>query len=136
MTPQLTRPVPTPSALTEEFWQSARDGVLVRPVCDECGRSFFTPQVICPHCLGEQWTYQRSSGHGTVYSSTVVHRAPSPELSVPYELALVDVEEGWSMLANIVNDSSEPTAVGTAVEVTWITIEAGFVLPAFRVHQA
>lgn len=110
--------------------------MLVRPVCEECGRSFFTPQVICPHCLGERWAYQRSSGRGTIYSTTVVHRAPSPELQVPYELAIVDVEEGWSMLANIVNDGSEPTAIGSEVEVTWITLDTGVVLPAFRVNQA
>lgn len=132
MTTPLTRPLPSPSALTEPFWEAARENILVRPVCDDCERSFFTPQVICPHCLSGRWAYQRSSGRATIYSTTVVHRAPSPELEAPYELALLDVEEGWSMLANIVNGSSVPTPIGTAVEVTWISADAGFVFPAFR----
>ena len=30
------------AGLTDEFWAAAHDGVLVRPVCEDCGRSFFT----------------------------------------------------------------------------------------------
>jgi uncharacterized OB-fold protein len=125
------RPLPSPTPLTEPFWRAGRDHRLVRPVCTDCGRSFFTPQVICPHCLSEAWTYQPSSGLGTIYSSTIVHRAPFPALEAPYQLAIVDVDEGWQMLANIV-DTEEPTPIGSRVEVTWLLIDDRFTFPAFR----
>jgi len=126
------RPLPAPSALTAEFWAAARRRVLVRPRCHACGRSFFTPQIACPACLSEHWSYAPSSGRGVVYSSTLVHRAPFPGFAVPYELAIVDLEEDWSMLANIVDPARRPTPIGTPVEVTWKVLDADVVLPAFR----
>src|SRR5438105_14741017 len=85
--------------LTAPFWAAAAGRVLVRPVCADCGRNFFSPQIACPACLSENWSYLPSSGRGTVYSATVVHKAPSPDFDVPYRLAVVELEEGWSMLA-------------------------------------
>jgi uncharacterized OB-fold protein len=129
---RLERPLPSPSELTEPFWQACREYRLVRPVCDECLRSFFTPQLICPHCLAERWSYQTSTGRGLVYSSTRVHRPPSPALAAPYELAIVALDEGWSMLANIVAPDDRPTPIGTPVEVTWLELDDTWTFPAFR----
>lgn len=117
--------------LTREFWDAAERHELVRPVCRACGRSFFTPQVACPGCLSEDWAYEPSSGKGTVYSSTVVHRPPSPGFEVPFRVAIVDLDEGWSMLANLVDGPGTRCApIGARVEVTWIE-RAGRTLPAF-----
>lgn len=126
------RPLPTPSDLTAPFWEAAQRRVLVRPVCATCSKSFFTPQVICPHCLGEQWDYRSSAGRGTVYSSTVVHRSPSPAIPAPYELAIVDMDEEWQLLTNIIPAGGGPTPIGTRVEVTWVEIDRGWTFPAFR----
>jgi len=128
--PGLERRLPEPSALTEGFWAAARRRVLVRPVCEECGTSFFTPQIACPRCLSERWSYEPSSGRGVVYSATVVHRAPDPALPTPYQLAIVDLEEGWSMLTNIVDADADPMAIGTPVRVRWVDL-GQIVLPAF-----
>jgi uncharacterized OB-fold protein len=119
------------SELTAPFWAAVRRRELVRPVCRSCGRSFFTPQVACTHCLSEDWAYQPSSGRGTVYSATVVHRPPGPEFPVPFRLGVVDLDEGWSMLANLVDGPDERLpALGAPVEITWIERD-GRVLPAF-----
>lgn len=126
------RPLPVASELTAEFWEAARRRVLVRPRCGACGDSFFTPQIACPRCLSQDWAYVPSSGRGAVYSATLVHRAPFPGVEVPYELAIVDLEEGWGMLANIVEAGDRPTPVGTPVEVTWLDVGGSVVLPAFR----
>lgn len=118
--------------LTAGFWTAAARRELVRPVCRDCGRNFFTPQIACPACLSENWTYEPSSGRGTVYSATVVHKAPAPGFEVPFRLAVVDLEEGWSMLATIVDGPGERLpAIGSPVEVTWYERE-GRTLPAFR----
>ncbi|MFC9555243.1 Zn-ribbon domain-containing OB-fold protein [Rhodococcus sp. NPDC056960] len=129
---QYARPLPTSSELTAPFWAAAREHRLVRPVCDDCLRSFFTPQLICPHCLGEKWSYQISTGRGIVYSSTVVHRSPSPALQAPYELAIVDLDEGWQLLTNIVPAGPGPARIGARVEVSWVDIDEHWTFPAFR----
>lgn len=133
------RPLPEPSPLTEEFWSAARRHELVRPVCSRCGHSHFTPQVACPHCLSTEWSYQPSTGRGTVYSWTVVHRPPGPGFDPPYVLAVVDLEEGWSMLTNIVGPdggSGPPDDVrvhiGQAVRVRFDDLAPDLVLPVFE----
>lgn len=126
------RPRPEPSALTAEFWAAARRHELVRPRCHACGASFFTPQIACPSCLSEDWSYEASSGRGTVYSSTVVHRAPFPTLPTPYHVAIVDLEEGWSMLTNLIDAGEAPVAIDTPVEVAFVDVDDELTLPVFR----
>jgi uncharacterized OB-fold protein len=128
------RPRPEVSELTEGFWAAARRRQLVRPVCNRCGTSFFTPQIACPRCLSEAWEYRPSSGRGVIYSATTVHRAPFPGFETPYQLAMVDLEEGWTMLANVVG-SEETPGVGAPVAVTWMEIDDELVLPAFEVAR-
>jgi uncharacterized protein len=111
------------SALTDGFWKAAERRELVRPVCRDCGRNFFTPQVACPGCLSENWSYEPSSGRGRVYSATVVHKASTPGVDVPFHLGIVDLDEGWSMLTTL--DRALP--IGAPVEVTWVGN-----VPAFR----
>ncbi|MCY4631494.1 MAG: OB-fold domain-containing protein [bacterium] len=118
-------------ALTGEFWSAVDRGVLLRPVCARCARSFFTPQVVCPHCCCEQWSYEPSEGRGTVYSFTVVHRPPEPSFEAPYVLAIVDVTEGWSLLTWIVDCPAGEVRVGMAVQVQFVPGPDGAPLPAF-----
>jgi uncharacterized OB-fold protein len=121
-----------PSALTKPFWDAAKRGALVRQVCDQCGRNFFTPRLACPYCLSEEWAWEESSGRGEVYSFTVCHRAPEPGFAVPYVLAIIDLEEGWSMLSNVVDCSPHDLRLGWPVEATWQQKANGLSLPVFR----
>lgn len=132
----MSRPLPVSSKLTEPFWAAARRRVLVRPRCNPCGSSFFSPQIACPRCLSEDWEYVESSGSGVVYSAVVVHRAPVDGFDVPYHLAIVDLEEGWSMLSNLLVPGADPVAIGSPVSVAWTELDGGVVLPAFTLDRA
>jgi uncharacterized protein len=127
--------------LTAPFWAAAAQGRLVRPVCDQCGHGFFPPAWCCPRCHCESWTYRESSGRGRVYSHTTVHRGPDPSWPVPYVLAIVDLDEGWSMLSRITGDppdDSVPGAlIGRAVRVSFADEERPphRVLPVFELAQ-
>jgi uncharacterized protein len=125
------RPLPQPSWLTRPFWDACADRRLVRPVCDACNRSFFTPQLCCPHCLSEAWSWVESSGRGVVRTSCVVHRPPGPGFDPPYVVADVDVEEGWHLMTNIVGCDPSVVAAGMPVRVGWLALEAEVVLPVF-----
>jgi uncharacterized protein len=126
------RPRPVPSELTRPFWEAAAQRKLVRQRCDDCGRSFFTPQLVCPHCLCDRWSWVESSGFGTVYSYTVCHRSPEAGFDVPYVLAIVDLEEDWSMLSNIVNYPPDQLQIGMSIGVTWVALGDGMLLPVFE----
>lgn len=126
------RPLPQPSALTAPFWAAAARERLVRQVCDRCGTNVFTPQVACPACWSEALTWTPSAGRGAVYSYTVVHRAPVPGFDPPYVLGVVDLQEGWSMLTNIVDVDRREVTVGMPVEVAWLRASEAITLPVFR----
>ncbi|MFZ4515139.1 MAG: Zn-ribbon domain-containing OB-fold protein [Acidimicrobiia bacterium] len=132
----LVRPLPEPNALTQPFWEAAARHMLVRPVCGRCARSFFTPQVACPHCGSEDWEYRESSGRGLVYSMTTIYRPPLPAFAAPYTLAIVDLEEGWSMLSRVVGCAAEDVHIGMRVQVTWEDAAPGVALPNFKPEGA
>lgn len=125
------RPLPQPSSLTRAFWEQARQRTLVRPVCHRCGLSHFTPQVACPHCLSTDWSYAPSSGRGVVYSWTIVHRPPGPGFDPPYIIAIVDLDEGWSMLTNLVMPDGHEPRIGQPVAVGFQP-EGDLLLPIFE----
>ena len=129
--PPSQRSLPAPSELTRPFWESAARRVLVRQVCSACGRNFFIPQIACPNCLSESWEWTESSGVGRVYSYTVCHRAPEPGFDVPYVLAIVDLDEGWNMLSNIVNCPPADVQIGMGVRATWLDVGGSSPLPVF-----
>ncbi|MCY3663460.1 MAG: Zn-ribbon domain-containing OB-fold protein [bacterium] len=123
-------------ALTGEFWAGVDRGELLRPVCGRCGRSFFTPQVVCPLCGSGRWTYEPSAGRGTVYSFTVVHRPPEPAFEAPYTLAIVDMAEGWHLLTWIVDCPADEVRIGMEVQVRFTAGPDGALLPAFAPRAA
>lgn len=119
------------SEVTRPFWEAAADESLVRPVCDDCGKNFFIPQIACPACHGESWSYRESSGRGVVSTFTVVHRAPTEDHTPPYVVAVVDLEEGWYMMSNIVDCDPDSVRIGDPVTVRFRPRADGVVLPVF-----
>jgi uncharacterized OB-fold protein len=68
-----------------------------------------------------------------VYSVTVEHRPRDPRMAskAPYAIALVDVEEGWRMLTNIVGCDPLTVTIGMPVTVAWEPLSDGRNLPLF-----
>jgi uncharacterized OB-fold protein len=105
---------------TRAFWEATRQGRLVYQVCDRCGRIVFHPRLHCPHCGSLELKTRESAGRGTVYSYTVIrqHGHPFFGTRLPYVVALIDVDEGFRMLSEVV---AEPDAVrvGQRVRLDW-----------------
>jgi hypothetical protein len=87
--------------------------------------------VACPHCLSTDWAFEPSTGRGTVYSYTVVHRPPQPGFDPPYVLAIVDLDEGWSMLTNVVGVEPGDVRIGQRVAVRFEDVTDEVALPCF-----
>jgi len=123
---------PGATEATRLFWEAAAEQRLVRPVCDQCGASFFVPQIACPRCHSQLWSYIDSSGRGTVTTFTVVHRAPTGRHDAPYVVAVIELDEGWHMMSNIVGCEPEAVQIGQRVEVEFRRGRDGVVLPVFH----
>ena len=128
------KPVPAPDRVTAPFWESARQEKLLIQHCPDCGTHQFFPQSHCRECLSDKLEWVASTGKGTVYSFTVIHRPPSSafQQDVPYTVALVDLEEGCRMISNIVDADPEDVRVGMPVEVVFEKITPNISLPKFR----
>ncbi len=132
MSERPAHPQPPPTALSRPHRDGCREGVLRVQRCRACGGFVFIPQPICTHCQAEALEWVASSGRGTVYSYTVVHRPPRPAFAVPYVVAIVELEEGWHMLTNLVDVAPEAVTVGMRVEVAFRAVSDDITLPYFR----
>ena len=92
----------------------------------------FIPEPFCTECQSEELEWVESSGRGVVYSMTTVYRPQRPEFEVPYTVAIVELEEGWHMLTNLVDCPPEEIRVGLPVEVTFRRMSDEVTLPLFR----
>jgi uncharacterized OB-fold protein len=130
----MDKPLPRPDFLTAPFWQSLREGVFALPTCKDCGKAHFYPRPDCPHCGSEAIEWKPASGRGTVYSFTVVHRAPSPafKADVPYVVAIVETEEGPHLMSRLTGIAPDVVRVGMPLKVRLEAVAEAIVLPMFE----
>ena len=97
-------------------WRAAKAGVLSLPRCASCARYSWPPRAACGECGGVlEWAACR--GTGTIVTYSVVRRAVDPGLKddVPYVVAIVELDEGPRLFANIVDADPEALRAGLAV---------------------
>jgi len=124
------RPLPRPTPLSQPHWDGARGGVLRVQRCRDCGSHVFIPQPLCAACQSTALVWTESRGHGNVYSWTVVHRAPHPSFATPYVVAIVALDEGFEMLANLECEHAQ-IAIGMRVRISFRALSAEISLPYF-----
>ena len=85
------------------YWSAARQRRLVMQACDQCGSLRWTPRDTCPECLEPGGTWTEIATGGTIWSFVVYHRAfhPSVEAAVPYNVALVQLDAGPTVVTNV-----------------------------------
>ena len=126
------RPAPEPNEDSRAFWEAVGRHQLLIQKCSSCGTLRLYPTHLCADCLAGSSESVVCSGKGTIYSFTVIHRAPLPAFadSVPYTVALIDLDEGPRMLSEV---KGPPAAmrVGARVEAVFEDAGAGVTLPKF-----
>ncbi len=122
-----TYPDPSVNMETETYWQGCTDGKLMLKRCGDCGKTHFYPRAICPACFSDSTEWYQATGKGRIYSYSVMRRAP-----VPYAIAYIRLDEGVTMLSNIVEADFDALAVDQPVVVTFRNSEYGQALPVFR----
>jgi hypothetical protein len=90
---------------------------LVGEVCPHCQEKIFPPRDICPDCGEEARTLYQFSGKGKVYSFTTLFDAPEGyQESAPYTVALVQLDEGPMVSAQLTDLGEQPIEIGMPVE--------------------
>ena len=127
-------PQPTPNGDSLPYWNAARERRFMLRECKACGRKHFMPRHLCPHCWSDQLEWVESKGGGTVYSYSIVHRAPTPAFAgnVPYVIAMIDLDDGPRMFANVVGAKALDVVIGDRVKLTFEPRGDGAMLPQFE----
>jgi uncharacterized OB-fold protein len=90
---------------------------LVGEVCPHCSAKIFPPRDICPECGDEAKDHYQFSGRGEVYSYTTLYNAPAGyEEQAPYTVAMVQLEEGPLVTAQLTDIDVKEPEVGMPVE--------------------
>src|SRR5882724_1102637 len=121
-----TTPAPEPNPATNRFWEAAAQGQLVSKKCQACGEVHYDPRALCPFGGSDRTDWQPASGRGTVYSWSVMRRAETP-----YAIAYVTLDEGVTMMTNLVDCDLDGIRIGQAVRVVWKPTAGGPPLPTF-----
>ena len=126
--------IPGMTELTKPYWDAAREGRLAVQHCVACDRVWHPPLPRCPHCHGVDVDWVTASGRGTVCSHTVVDHPTHVALRdrVPYVVAMIELEEGPRVIANVRECAPEDVRVGMPVQVVFEPVAGGVVLPQFR----
>ena len=103
-----------PAEVYRRYLESGRLGF---QRCSGCGAAVFYPRVVCPFCGGANLAWETSSGRGVVYATTAVYRRDAD----PYNVALIDLEEGLRMMSRVEGVPAEEVEVGMRVtlRVVW-----------------
>ncbi len=101
-------PAGAPAEVYRHYLQEGRLGF---QWCRGCSSAVFYPRVLCPVCGSEDLKWRTSGGRGAVYATTAVHRRDGE----PYNVALVDLEEGFRMMSRVEGVHAEEVEVGLRV---------------------
>ncbi|HXQ50697.1 MAG TPA: Zn-ribbon domain-containing OB-fold protein [Stellaceae bacterium] len=117
---------PRPDPESAPFWDAARRGALLLKRCRACGNAHYFPRPICPFCMSAETEWIEATGAGTIYSFSVMRRAaPS------YALAYVTLDEGVTMMTNLVDCDFDALKVGMRVKVAFKPSDGGPPVPMF-----
>lgn len=126
----------SPDTDTRPFWEACGRRELRFQRCLACGRFRHPPLARCPDCGSAASDWPQVSGHGSVYTYTIIHHAVLPALaaSLPYAVVLVAFEDapGVHLISNLIDAHAEDVTVGLPVELVWSESPSGLPLPLFR----
>lgn len=126
-------PFPVPDFESLPYWQGLRDHKLMLQRCRSSGRHQFPPTTFCPGSL-ETPEWVQASGRGILFSWIVVrHPVPRDVYAdlVPYVVALVELDEGCRMPANLVGVAPKDIVAGMPVAIVYRDVTGEITLPAF-----
>jgi len=109
------------------YLQHLRAGELAYQFSPVADRAVFFPRVRCPYSGQDCLQWRISKGLGTVYSTSVVH----PRKGNPYNVALIDMDEGFRLMSRVVMDDPMQVSIGQRVRVRVESPEDGDPIPVF-----
>jgi len=135
VTDAAARPLRPRPALTQDnafFFDGARNRELLIQRCGSCGALRHPPRPACAVCRSFEWDTVTASGRGHVYSFVVVHHPQVPAFDYPLPIAVVELEEGTRLVADLVGVAPDAVRIDMPVVVDFVAVDDELTLPMFR----
>ena len=121
---EVQRPLPDLREIdTRSFWEATKQHELRYQVCNACNEVVFYTRRHCPHCMGFDLRWEMSQGEGAVYTFTIIRQIGHPFFRerAPYAVALIDLDEGFRMMSQVMvaKDAVDSVAIGHRVRLAW-----------------
>jgi uncharacterized protein len=128
------RPVPEPDEQSRPFFDATLRGELLLQHCVACGRWTWPVKPRCIDCLADDLRWETASGLATLYSFTLVHQVVHPgfKSEMPYNLALVDLDEGVRIHTSIFGAPNEELRIGMPLSVVFVPASDQIAVPMFQ----
>jgi uncharacterized OB-fold protein len=115
-------------AAVPRFWREIPQRYnLIGNQCEVCKKVYFPPRESCPFCRRKSIGKMKDikfSGNGTVVTYTIIHEAPEDfEGQAPYPMAIIQLDEGPKLTAQIVDCKPEDVKIGMRVKSTFRKIQ-------------
>lgn len=126
--------LPSPTPGTRPYWEACKRHELLLQECSKCGVRQFYPRTICASCSATELHWVQAAGFGTVVSWTIVRHPVSPAYAadIPYVIALIQLDEGPTMMSQIVDCDPDSLSSSLQVEVCFEEWTEEITMPNFR----
>ena len=135
MSKEYKKPIPSPQGESDFYWEKAKQEELWLRECPVNG-PYFYPRDISPGALRKDTKWIKATGKATLFTYSIVHRAPHPGFidDVPFVTAIVELEEGPLMPTNIIMNDPTPKKlkIGMPLIVEFEHINDKIALPKFK----
>lgn len=113
------QPLPELTAENTAFWTGGERSELMIAFCGDCQDAIHPPQLLCPACHSQAVTPRAVAGTGTVYTFTVNHQPWLPGMTVPFTIAVVDLDDapGVRVTAPVVTEDPDSVRIGQAMQI-------------------
>jgi uncharacterized protein len=125
-------PTPMPSLFSAPYWEGCSRDEFRFLRCTNCQLAMADAARICWRCHSRELRWERSRGHGRIYSWTIVWRPQTPVFQVPYSVAIIQLDEGIFVVSSIIGCRPEDLAEGMEVAVEFHPANDSLKLPYFR----
>ena len=128
------KPLPVLDIEGRFFWESCKKHEMALQQCLSCKQSRYPPRSLCPRCHSPEAQWTPISGRGQVYVALVMCRSYGRvwEHDVPYNISLIDLEEGVRMWSNVIGCLAEEVKIGDRVKISYDDVTDDITLPKFR----
>ncbi len=98
------------------WWEGIEAGEIRIQRCKGCKTLRHPPRPMCGECQSLDWDWIVSRGLGTVYSHVVMHHPPVPGYELPLSVALIELDEGTRLVANVAGCTPSEVKIGMRVQ--------------------